>query len=104
MAAKEKVNLSFADEKVKLSKFFSEFESADDFSDALHGRNYYLAQLQQISDRTKSILEVFVEDLESYLVANDDSSLFSNILNNTKNTLIFTKLIGNIKALFKYSK
>ena len=84
MAAKEKVNLSFADEKVKLSKFFSEFESADDFSDALHGRNYYLAQLQQISDRTKSILEVFVEDLESYLVANDDSSLFSNILNNTK--------------------
>ncbi|OMJ92967.1 hypothetical protein SteCoe_4188 [Stentor coeruleus] len=81
---KESAKLNFDEEKAALVRFFQEFTTSDDYSDPIYGRNYYLSQLQQISDRTKQVLDVYIEDLESFLVANDESRLFSNIQTNTK--------------------
>lgn len=81
---KESAKLNFDEEKTAIVRFFQEYTTTDEYSDPIYGRNYYLSQLQQISDRTKSVLDVYIEDLESFLVANDESRLFSNILTNTK--------------------
>jgi DNA replication licensing factor MCM7 len=81
---KETSGLNFATEKESLSKFFQEYQTTEDFSDPIYGRNYYLSQLQQISDRTKTLLEVYIEDLDSYFIADDKTNLVYNIINNTK--------------------
>lgn len=81
---KDQVKLNFVEERLELSNFLENFISTDDFSDPIYDRKYYLSQLQHIADRSKSLLEIYIEDLESYFYATNASYILANINSNTK--------------------
>ena len=74
-------------EKRKLESFLKEFNANTDETDKKYGKKRYMIQMQKIANREISILEILIEDLESYFSSQnkqDDLLLLDSILNNTK--------------------
>ena len=76
--SKKPQELNFQDEKDLLVKFFTEYSHKRGSEPA------YLSRLQDIANRSTTLLEVYLEDLETFLVENLASNLFNSILSNTK--------------------
>lgn len=76
--SKKTLELNFQEQKDLFVKFFMEFT---------HKRGtqpVYLSRLQDIANRSTTLLEVYLEDLESFLVENLASHVYNSILSNTK--------------------
>ena len=71
--------LQYPEQKEIFVQFFNEFSSQED-----QEANMYKVKLQEIADRDSTLLEVFAEDLNSYLTEIGQSALFEQILSNTK--------------------
>ena len=74
-------------EKRKLESFLKEFNANTDETDKKYSKKRYMIQMQKIANREISILEILIEDLESYFSSQnkqDDLLLLDSILNNTK--------------------
>lgn len=76
--SKKTQELNFQEQKDLLVKFFTEFTHKRGSQPA------YLSRLQDIANRSTTLLEVYLEDLESFLVENLASNLYNSILSNTK--------------------
>jgi DNA replication licensing factor MCM7 len=77
--AKYSKELRYPEQKEILIQFFNEFSSSEDPEE-----NMYKVRLQNIADRNSTLLEVYSEDLSSYLTEIGQSLLFDQIMNNTK--------------------
>lgn len=80
-----KPNYDYESSKIKL--FLSEFKSNSIEPDKKFGKKKYMILMQKIANRELSILEIYTEDLESYLTKEDnqeDKNLLDAILNNTR--------------------
>ena len=76
--SKKPQELNFQEEKDLLVKFFTEYSHKRDSEPA------YPSRLQEIANRSTTLLEVYLEDLETFLIENLASNLYTSILSNTK--------------------
>lgn len=75
---------NYEDEKKSIAEFLQTFTDPDLEADPQFGRSAYLIQLKQIADRDRNLLEVYLEDLESFFTRAEDSKLIESIRNNSK--------------------
>ena len=84
----------------KIKSFLQDFKSNLEETDKKYGKKKYMIQLQKISNREQTILEIHTEDLKEYLSKDNkasDLALLDAILNNTKRYVnLFSDVVDEI--------
>eukprot|EP00743_Colponemidia_sp_Colp-15_P002899 GILK01003138.1.p1 GENE.GILK01003138.1~~GILK01003138.1.p1 ORF type:complete len:762 (+),score=171.51 GILK01003138.1:72-2288(+) len=85
---------NYAEELDKCRTFFTEFKSADVTEHPIHGRKKYMQFLQQIADRTRTTMEVELDDVLDY---EQDEEFVKNIQQNTPRYItLFSKAADEV--------
>eukprot|EP00359_Climacostomum_virens_P002732 CAMPEP_0204906520 /NCGR_PEP_ID=MMETSP1397-20131031/6020_1 /ASSEMBLY_ACC=CAM_ASM_000891 /TAXON_ID=49980 /ORGANISM="Climacostomum Climacostomum virens, Strain Stock W-24" /LENGTH=722 /DNA_ID=CAMNT_0052075517 /DNA_START=35 /DNA_END=2200 /DNA_ORIENTATION=- len=74
----------FTEDRRRCEEFISHFTYTTDEPHQIQGSHFYMAQLQEVADRSRKQIQVFIEDLDSFFSSTEDASFLSNVLNNTK--------------------
>ena len=77
-------------EQERCKAFLKEFSSIDAPEDPVHGSCVYLQQLQEVANRTREVVEVYLEDLETYFREPGETKLLAGF---TENTLRYQRLL-----------
>lgn len=74
----------FTHDRRRCEEFISQFTYQTDDPHPIHGSSYYMAQLQEVADRTRKQILVNFEDLESFFSSTEDVGFLSGAEHNTK--------------------
>lgn len=96
-AEKEYLKENYEEDKKRLNEFLMSFTDPDIEEHEIHGRATYMIQLQEVANRERNLLTVYIEDLEAHFSRPEDFTLVSKIQNNTKRyQKLFYDVIDNI--------
>lgn len=81
---KDSVGHDFDEESTKLADFLMNYTNPSAEDHPIHGKKFYLAQMQAAANRESNVITVYVEDFESFFAKSDDAKLCQGMLTNSK--------------------
>ena len=80
----------YAGEKERCKAFLQDFARIDAPEHPIYGNKVYMPQLQEVANRTKEVVEVIIQDLDTYFREPNDMKLLAGF---TENTLRYQRLL-----------